>query len=82
MLADWFAWKNIDDSIIFITVPLQVRSITDEIIPLQSGSVSYKRAKLTGSLYKHRVIYKGWSYNKYNVMCTSITKLLCKYTSI
>ena len=42
---------------IFITVPLQVHSITNEIIPLQSGSVLYEHAKLTGVLYKHRVIF-------------------------
>ena len=38
MLADWFARKNIEDTII-ITVPFQVRSITDKIIPQLSGSV-------------------------------------------
>ena len=61
MLTDWFASKNVDGTIIFytifITVPLQVCSITNEIIPLQSGSVFYERAKLTGVLYKHRVIF-------------------------
>ena len=40
-----------------ITNPFQVCSITDEIIPLQSGSVFYECAKLTGMLYKHRFIF-------------------------
>ena len=42
---------------IFNTVPFQVRSITHKNNPLQSGSVFYERAKLTGVLYKHRVIF-------------------------
>ena len=42
---------------IFIIVPLQVCSITDENKPFQSGSVFYESAKLTGMLYKHRVIF-------------------------
>ena len=41
---------------IFITDMIQVHSITIEFIPLQSGSVFYKRAKLTGAQYKHRYI--------------------------
>ena len=44
---------------IFITVPFQVGSITDEINPLQSGSVFYEHAKLTGALYKH-ITYFHW----------------------
>ena len=50
---------NMIDNIytIFITVPFQVCSITDENKPLQSGSVFYEHAKLTGTLYKHRVIF-------------------------
>ena len=51
----------------FISDPLQVHSITDEIIPLQSGSVFYERTKLTGMLYRHSYIYKGWSYNTIQV---------------
>ena len=39
---------------IFITVPIQVRSITSANNPLQSGSVFYKQTKPTGVLYKHR----------------------------
>ena len=54
MLADWFAWKKVDDTIIFytifISVPFQVRSITSQKNPLQSGSVFYEHAKLTGAL--------------------------------
>ena len=42
---------------IFITVPFQVLSITDKNDPLQSGSVFYERAKLTGAQFKHRVIF-------------------------
>ena len=34
----------------------QVRSITDNNISLQSGSVFYERAKLTDAQYKHRVV--------------------------
>ena len=61
-LNDWFARKNVvDDTIIFftllITVPFQVQSITSESNPLQSGSVFYERAKLTGVIYKHGVIF-------------------------
>ena len=48
MLADWFAWKKVDDTIIFytifISVPFQVRSITSQKNPLQSGSVFYEHA--------------------------------------
>ena len=43
-------------TIIFFTVTYQVRSITDLFIPHQSGSVLYKRAKLTGAQYKYRYI--------------------------
>ena len=42
---------------VFITGPNQVRSITDKNVLLQSGIVFYKRAKLTGTQYKHRVIF-------------------------
>ena len=42
-LTDWFARKNVDDMVIIITIFItgtyQVRSITDHIVPLQSGSV-------------------------------------------
>ena len=44
---------------IFITVPFQAHSITDKIIPLQSGSVFYEPTKLTGAQYKHRVQCNG-----------------------
>ena len=63
MLANWFARKNVNDTIvisiytIFITVPFQVCSITDKNNPLQSGSVFYKHAKLTCGQYKHIVIF-------------------------
>ena len=60
LLTDWFARKNVDDTVIFVTIFItgtkQVRSITDEFVPLQSGSVFYKGAKLTGAQYKYRVI--------------------------
>ena len=56
LLTDWFARK--DDTVIFTTtfntVMNQVRSITDNNNPLQSGSVFYEHAKLTGAQYKHR----------------------------
>ena len=61
MLTDWFARKNVDDTVIFATIFItgtnQVCSITDNIFPLQSGSVFYERAKLTGAQYKHRFIF-------------------------
>ena len=41
----------------FITVAKQVHSNTNKFVLLQSGSVIYKRAKLTGAQYKHRVIF-------------------------
>ena len=53
MLTDWFARKNVDDTVIFVAIFItgtkQVRSITDEFVPLQSGSVFYEHAKLTGA---------------------------------
>ena len=60
MFTKWFAQKNVDNTIIyiiFITGPFQVGSITNNIVPLQSRSVFYQRAKLTGRQYKHRVIF-------------------------
>ena len=57
ILAHWFAWKNVDNMIIFNTLPFQVRSITSESNPIQSGSVFYEHAKLTDTLYKHIVIF-------------------------
>ena len=55
MLTYWFAQKNVDDTVIFVAIFFtgtnQVRSITDNIVPLQSGSVFYERAKLTGAQY-------------------------------
>ena len=58
LLTDWFARKNVDDTGIFVTIFItgmnQVRSITDKFVPLQSGSVFYERAKLTGAQYKRR----------------------------
>ena len=49
MLTDWFARKNLDDTvifvIIFITGTKQVRSITNEFVLLQSGSELYECAK-------------------------------------
>ena len=61
LLTDWFARKNLDHTVylfvtIFITGTKQVRSIIDEFV-LQSGSVFYKCAKLTGRQFKHRVIF-------------------------
>ena len=44
----------------FITDTNQVRSITNTFILLQSGSVFYKRAKLTGAQYKHRYVFTWW----------------------
>ena len=61
LLTDWFAQKNLDDTVIFkkfiITDTIKVRTITDEINPLQSGGVFSYRAKLTGAQNKHRVLY-------------------------
>ena len=61
MLTDWFAQKNVDYRVIFITIFItgtnQVCLITDNIVPLQSGSVFYERTKLTGAQYKHRYIF-------------------------
>ena len=51
LLTDWFARKNVDDTVIFVTIFItgtnQVGLITDNIVPLQSGSVFYEHAKLT-----------------------------------
>ena len=61
LLTDWFAQKNLDDTVIFVTIFItgtnQVRPITDNIVPLQSGSVFFERAMLTGTQYKHRYIF-------------------------
>ena len=43
VLTDWFAQKNLGDTVIFDTIFIQVRSITDNIVPLQSGSVLYSK---------------------------------------
>ena len=57
VLTDCFAQKNVDDTVIFFTIFITdvnlVRSITDNIVPHQSGSVFYERAKLTSVQYKH-----------------------------
>ena len=57
MLTDWFARKNVDDTIICITVPYQVCSITVEFVHLQSGSLFYQRAKHTGGQYNSPQCY-------------------------
>ena len=44
----------------FITGTNQVRLITDNIVPLQSGSVFYERAKLTGAQYKKKLSYTAF----------------------
>ena len=58
LLTDWFAQKNIDNTVMFVTIFItgskQVCSITDEFVFLQSGSVFYERAKLTAAQYKLR----------------------------
>ena len=45
LLTDWFAQKNLDNMVIFVTIFItgknQVRSITNNNIPLQSGSVIF-----------------------------------------
>ena len=60
LLTDWFARKNLDDTVIFVTIFItgknQVCLITDNTVPLQSGSVFYECAKLTGAKYKHRYL--------------------------
>ena len=65
---------------IFITVPFQVGSITNKIIPLQSGSVFYEHAKLTGALYKHRVIFAIEKLKFFWQPCTS--KFLLNYLKL
>ena len=59
--TNWFARKNVDDAVIFVTIFItgtkQVCSITDKFVPLQSGNVFNERAKLTGGQYKHRYIF-------------------------
>ena len=49
LLSYWFARKNRDDTVIFVAIFIagtnQVRSIADKIVPLQSRSVFYERAK-------------------------------------
>ena len=61
LLTNLFARKNVDNTIIFVqhlfTIPFQVCAITDKFVPLQSESLLYKRAKLTGSQYEHRYIF-------------------------
>ena len=42
---------------IFITGTNQVRSFNNKFVLLQSGSVFYKRAKLTNAQYRQRVIF-------------------------
>ena len=58
VLADWFAQKNINDTIIFvqyfITITKHVRSIIDENARLQFWGVFYKRAKLTSVQYNYK----------------------------
>ena len=67
LLTDWFAPKNLDNTVIFVTIfftgTKQVPSITDNNVPLQSGSVFYEHAKLTGAQYKHSYINIGHSNN-------------------
>ena len=64
VLTYLFARSNVEDNnyiyTLFITVPFQVRSITNWFVPLQSGSVFYQRTKLTGAQYKQSYIYIGW----------------------
>ena len=61
LLTDWFARKNIDDTVIFVTIFFtdtnQAHLITDKFVLLQSGSVFYKRAKQTSAQHKHRLIF-------------------------
>ena len=55
VIADWFVRKNVDDTVIivtiFITATNQVCLITHNIAPLQSGSVFFEPAKLTSAQY-------------------------------
>ena len=44
-------------TLVVIAFPFQFGSITEENKPFQSGSVFYEAFKLTGALYKHRVIF-------------------------
>ena len=59
VLNNWFARRNVDNMVIFVTIFItgtnQVCSITDNIVPLQSGSVFYERAKLTGAQYNQNL---------------------------
>ena len=60
---------------IFITVPFQFCSITDETNPFQSGSVFYERTKLTGALYKHIIIFTrvGLYNNMYSIQMIRVS---------
>ena len=66
MLTNLYAQKNVDDTVIFVTIFItganQVCLTTDDIVPLQSGSVFYERAKLAGAQYKHRYKFEGLAY--------------------
>ena len=53
-----------------ITDTIQFPSITNEIIPFQSGSVFCQRAQLTAA----QCIYNEWSYN--NVLLHSSPKVI------
>ena len=80
LLTDWFARKNIDNMVIFVTIFItgmnqvrlitnnigtnQVRWITNNIVPLQSGSVFYERAKLTGVQYKTSSLFLLFIWSK------------------
>ena len=56
-----------------MTVPFQVCSIAGKNKPFQSGSVFYERAKPTGELYKHRVIFTvDGRITLRNILCNSV----------
>ena len=61
MLADGFTRKNLRQHkgiySFIVTHTIQVRTITNYIIPPHIGGAHFHSAKLTGAQYKHRVIY-------------------------
>ena len=70
LITDWFARKNVDDTVIFVTIYItvtkQVHSINDKFVSLQSGSVFYECSKLTGTQFYVFSIYKFVTTNAFN----------------
>ena len=79
MLANWFAWNNIDKTARYLqigtTVPYQVHSITDKWQPFQSESV------FTSALYLASMLLRAQSYIYTCVLLSliSFVQLLMSY---